>query len=161
VESAAVGVRAGRGDAGLGVGLEDDLDDLVRVFGHGEQVELAEAAAAINASEGAETISATYLWQLKTGRRDNPTYKHLIALARFFGVSPAFFFPDSETGRGEVPAEVKLALQDDSIRQIALRAAGLSERSLAVIADMVSNARTLEDSQPRRSRRATQQADDT
>jgi len=26
----------------------------------------AEAAAAINASEGAETISATYLWQLKT-----------------------------------------------------------------------------------------------
>lgn len=120
----------------------------------------AEVAAAINASEGAETISATYLWQLKTGRRDNPTYKHLIALARFFDVSPTFFFPDSETQRGEVPAEVKLALQDDSIRQIALRAAGLSERSLTVIADMVSNARTLEDSRPRRGRRATRPADE-
>jgi transcriptional regulator with XRE-family HTH domain len=120
----------------------------------------AEVAAVINASEGAETISATYLWQLKTGRRDNPTYKHLIALARFFDVSPTFFFPDSETQRGEVPAEVKLALRDDSIRQIALRAAGLSERSLTVIADMVSNARTLEDSRPRRGRRATQQADE-
>jgi transcriptional regulator with XRE-family HTH domain len=120
----------------------------------------AEVAAVINASEGAETISATYLWQLKTGRRDNPTYKHLIVLARFFDVSPAFFFPDSETQRGEVPAEVKLALQDDSIRQIALRAAGLSERSLAVIADMVCNARTLEDSRPRRGRRAIQQADE-
>jgi ESX-1-secreted protein regulator len=121
----------------------------------------AEVATAINASEGAETISATYLWQLKTGRRDNPTYKHLIALARFFDVSPTFFFPDSETQRGEVPAEVKLALRDDSIRQIALRAAGLSERSLAVIADMVSNARTLEDTRPRRGRRrATQQADE-
>jgi transcriptional regulator with XRE-family HTH domain len=120
----------------------------------------AEVATVINASEGAETISATYLWQLKTGRRDNPTYKHLIALARFFDVSPTFFFPDSETQRGEVPAEVKLALRDDSIRQIALRAAGLSERSLTVIADMVSNARTLEDSRPRRGRRATQQADE-
>jgi transcriptional regulator with XRE-family HTH domain len=120
----------------------------------------AEVATAINASEDAETISATYLWQLKTGRRDNPTYKHLVALARFFDVSPTFFFPDSETQRGEVPAEVKLALRDDSIRQIALRAAGLSERSLAVIAEMVSNARTLEDSRPRRGRRAIQQADE-
>jgi transcriptional regulator with XRE-family HTH domain len=118
----------------------------------------AEAAAAINASEGAETISPTYLWQLKTGRRDNPTYKHLIGLARFFGVSPSFFFPDSETDRDQLPAEIKLALQDDSIRQIALRAAGLSERSLAVIADMVGNARALEDSRPRSNRRAAPQA---
>jgi transcriptional regulator with XRE-family HTH domain len=142
--------------------LASRLDLLFRTVhpaGHGPYTP-AEAAAAMNASEGAETISATYLWQLKTGRRDNPTYKHLIALARFFGVSPTFFFPDSETGRGDVPAEVKLALQDDSIRQIALRAAGLSERSLAVIADMVSNARTLEDSRLRRNRRAAQQADD-
>jgi transcriptional regulator with XRE-family HTH domain len=120
----------------------------------------AEVASALNAGEGAETISPTYLWQLKTGRRDNPTYKHLIGLARVFDVSPTFFFPDSETDRDQLPAEVKLALQGDSIRQIALRAAGLSERSLAVIADMVGNARALEDARPRRNHRATPQADD-
>lgn len=120
----------------------------------------AEVAETINASEGSETISATYLWQLRTGRRDNPTYKHLIGLARFFDVSPAFFFPDAETVRGELPSEVKLALKDDSVREIALRAAGLSERSLEVIAEMVSNARALEGSRPRRTRRTTRQADD-
>jgi hypothetical protein len=51
-------------------------------------------------------------------------------------------------------------LQDESVRQIALRAAGLSERSLTVIADMVSNARALEGARPRRNRREPRQAEE-
>lgn len=104
----------------------------------------ADVAAAINAEAGESVISATYLWQLRTGRRDNPTYRHLIALARFFGVSPVYFFDDAEAGRGGVPPEVSVALQDDDVREIALRAAGLSERSLKAIRDMVENARSVE-----------------
>jgi hypothetical protein len=103
----------------------------------------AEVAAAINDAAGENVISGTYVWQLRTGRRDNPTYKHLIALARFFGVSPMYFFDDAETGRGAIPAEVALALQDDDVRQIALRAAGLSERSLKAIKDLIDSARAL------------------
>jgi transcriptional regulator with XRE-family HTH domain len=104
----------------------------------------ADAAAAINALAGEPVISATYLWQLRTGRRDNPTYRHLIALSRFFGVSPMYFFDDAELARGAVPPEVAAAVKDDDIREIALRAAGLSERSLRAIRDMVENARTVE-----------------
>ena len=104
----------------------------------------AEVAAAINAAAGGDVISATYMWQLKTGRRDNPTYKHLIALSRFFGVSPAYFFDEAETERGAVPPEVALALRDDAVRDLALRAAGLSEHSLKAIASMVDSARALE-----------------
>lgn len=104
----------------------------------------AEVAAAINAAADGNVISATYLWQLKTGRRDNPTYKHLIALSRFFGVSPAYFFDEMETERGAIPAEVALALKDDAVRDLALRAAGLSEHSLKAITDMVDSARALE-----------------
>lgn len=105
----------------------------------------AEVAAAINEATGAKVISEVYVWQLKTGRRDNPTYKHVIALARFFGVSPTYFFPEAETERGAVPAEVAVALQDDKVREIALRAAGLSDRSLKAISDMVDTARALEE----------------
>jgi transcriptional regulator with XRE-family HTH domain len=94
------------------------------------------------------------VWQLKTGRRDNPTYRHLIALARFFGVSPAYFFPESETSRGDVPAEVAAAVRDDQIRDIALSATGLSSRSLKTIRDMVDNARALEQPAPPRRRAA-------
>jgi transcriptional regulator with XRE-family HTH domain len=110
----------------------------------------AEVAAAINEAAGDKVISEVYVWQLKTGRRDNPTYKHVIALARFFGVSPTYFFPESDVERGSVPAEVAVALQDDKVRDIALRAAGLSGRSLKAISDMVDSARAMEEPAPSR-----------
>jgi transcriptional regulator with XRE-family HTH domain len=120
----------------------------------------AEVAEAINDGGGDETISATYLWQLRTGRRDNPTYRHLIALSRFFGVSPAYFFDDAETERGGVPDEMAVALTDDIVRDIALRAAGLSEQSLRAIRDLVDSARTLERPRPRSGRRADRVANE-
>lgn len=103
-----------------------------------------DVAAAINAEAGEDVISGQYIWLLRTGRRDNPTYKHLIAISRFFGVSPMYFFDESETNRGAIPAEVAVALQDDAVRDLALRAAGLSERSLKAISDMVDSARSLQ-----------------
>ena len=113
----------------------------------------AEVADAINAEAGDDVISGTYIWQLRTGRRDNPTYKHLIALSSFFGVSPTFFFDESQTQRGAVTADVAFALRDDAVRTIALRSAGLSEHSLKAINDMITSARALE-SAPGRGRQA-------
>jgi transcriptional regulator with XRE-family HTH domain len=104
----------------------------------------AEVAAAINAEAGEHMIGATYVWQLKTGRRDNPTYKHLLALSRFFGVSPMYFFDEAEAERGAIPPEVTAALKDDEVREIALRTAGLSEHSLKAIRAMVESARAME-----------------
>ncbi|WP_199791151.1 MULTISPECIES: hypothetical protein [unclassified Streptomyces] len=36
--------------------------------------------------QGLPTFSTTYMWQLRTGRADNPTKKHMDGLAAFFGV---------------------------------------------------------------------------
>jgi hypothetical protein len=63
----------------------------------------AEVAGAINTAAGERVISSTYVWQLRTGRRDNPTQKHLSALAVFFGVSPMYFFDDAEASRDAIP----------------------------------------------------------
>ena len=117
-----------------------------------------DVAAAINAEAGEDVISGQYIWLLRTGRRDNPTYKHLIAISRFFGVSPLYFFDESEADRGAIPAEVAVALQDDAVRDLALRAAGLSEHSLKAISDMVDSARSLQAQPPTRRAR---QADDS
>jgi transcriptional regulator with XRE-family HTH domain len=111
----------------------------------------AEVADAINGAAGEHVIGATYVWQLKTGRRDNPTYKHLLAISRFFGVSPMYFFDEAETRRGAIPAEVTAALTDDEVREIALRAAGLSEHSLKAIRAMIESARAMERTAPGRS----------
>jgi transcriptional regulator with XRE-family HTH domain len=112
----------------------------------------AEVAVAINAAASERVTSGTYLWQLRTGRRDNPTYKVVVGLADFFGVSPTYFFEDAAVERGAVPHEVVVALQDDAVREIALRAAGLSEESLKVIAETVALARERDEARGRRSR---------
>ena len=132
-----------RASKGLIASRLDHLFRTVHPKDHGPYT-AAEVAAAINAAAGEHVIGATYIWQLKTGRRDNPTYKHLLALSRFFGVSPMYFFDEAEAERGAIPAEVTAALKDDEVREIALRAAGLSEHSLKAIRAMVDSARTME-----------------
>jgi transcriptional regulator with XRE-family HTH domain len=102
-----------------------------------------EVAEAIRA-RGGPTVSATYLWQLRRGLRDNPTKKHLEALAGFFGVSPAYFFDDAAADRIEEELGMLAALRDASVRQIALRATGLSSESLGAITEMIEHVRQLE-----------------
>lgn len=95
-------------------------------------------------SSGGPTISATYLWQLRKGLRDNPTKKHLEALAEFFGVSPAYFFDDEAAAHIKAELELLAALRDASVRQLALRASGLSPESLSALAEMIERVRQLE-----------------
>jgi transcriptional regulator with XRE-family HTH domain len=126
--------------------LADRLEHLFRVVHPKKRGPYtpAEVAAAINAAAGERVISSTYIWQLRTGRRDNPTQRHLSALAAFFGVSPLYFFDPVEADRTTVPPELAVALGDDELRVLALRASGLSERALRAIREMIENARVVE-----------------
>jgi transcriptional regulator with XRE-family HTH domain len=109
----------------------------------GGEYTFEEVAETIRA-KGGPTISATYLWQLRKGLRDNPTKRHLEALAGFFGVPPAYFFDDAEAERIDAELALLTALRDAPVRQIALRANGLSAKSLETIAEMVDRVRELE-----------------
>ncbi|MFJ9779498.1 helix-turn-helix domain-containing protein [Amycolatopsis sp. NPDC101161] len=109
----------------------------------GDEYTFDEVAESIRA-QGGPTISATYLWQLRKGLRDNPTKRHLEALAAFFGVPPAYFFDDAEAERIDAELTLLSALRDAPVRQIALRARGLSAKSLEAISDMVDRVRELE-----------------
>jgi transcriptional regulator with XRE-family HTH domain len=126
--------------------LADRLDHLFRTVHPKDRGPYTpgEVAAAVNDRAGEHVISSTYVWQLKTGRRDNPTQRHLSALAAFFGVSPLYFFEEADKGRESVPPELAVALSDDELRGLTLRAAGLSERALQAIRAMIENARVLE-----------------
>ncbi|GIH64700.1 MULTISPECIES: helix-turn-helix domain-containing protein [Microbispora] len=125
--------------------LADKLNHLfatVRPRGGGEY-SLEDVAETIR-QKGGPTISATYVWQLRKGIRDNPTKRHLEALADFFGVPPAYFFDDAATQRIDAELQLLSALRDASVRRIALRASGLSPKSLDAITDMVDRVRELE-----------------
>jgi transcriptional regulator with XRE-family HTH domain len=129
-------------DEGVLAARVDHLFHTVRADDGGEYT-FEEVAKAIRA-KGGPTISATYLWQLRKGVRDNPTKRHVEALAEFFGVPPAYFFDDAEATRINAELALLNALRDVPVRQLALRAKGLSEKSLATIADMVERVRELE-----------------
>lgn len=125
--------------------LADKLDRLFRTVHPRDRGEYSfeEVAEAIRA-RGGPTISGTYLWQLRKGLRDNPTMKHLEVLADFFGVSPVYFFDDEAAPRIDAELDLLVALRDAPVRQIALRASGLSSESLAAITEMVERVRQLE-----------------
>ena len=120
----------------------DRLFQAVRPAGRSEY-SYQEVADAIR-GEGGPTISATYLWQLRKGLRDNPTRNHLAALARFFGVSPAYFFDDDAAEVVDAQLSLLAAMRDASVRSVALRAAGLSVESLAAVQVVIDHARRLE-----------------
>jgi len=105
---------------------------------------LREIASAINADAGTSLISAAYISQLRTGQRTEPSHSRLAALARFFGVDTGYFSGEVTTGEASLQLEVLAALRDDAVRSVALRAAGLSESSLAAVRAVIENARRLE-----------------
>ncbi len=126
------------------------LDHLFRTVRKPGQREFSyEDVSSAIAREGGETISASYIWYLRTGQRDNPTIKHLTALATFFGVPTAYFVDDSTAERVEAELALLTAMQDAGVRDIALRAAGLSSKSLDTVGDMISRVRQLEGLSPR------------
>lgn len=125
--------------------LAEKLEHLfrtVRPAGRGEY-SFEEVSSSIR-DKGGPTISASYIWQLRKGLRDNPTKKHLEALADFFGVPPAYFFDDNAAAKVEAQLDLLAAMRDASVRQMALRASGLSEESIGAVAETIERLRHLE-----------------
>jgi transcriptional regulator with XRE-family HTH domain len=101
-----------------------------REFTYDEVAQGCEAAAA-------GTFSKTYVWQLRTGQRDNPTKRHLEALAAFFGVPVAYFFDDEAAERIESQLALAVALRDANVRDIALRTSSMDEATRQSVAQIV------------------------
>jgi transcriptional regulator with XRE-family HTH domain len=102
-----------------------------------------EVAGALRAA-GGPTISATYLWQLRSGQRTDPRMSHLDALARHFGVAPAYFFADELADRFLTELVAVAALRSPEVRQVAEFAAQLHPDSVALLRDLADHLLTLE-----------------
>ncbi len=101
-----------------------------------------EAAAAV--TEAGAAISPAYLSQLRTGKRDNPSARHLAAIARLFEVPMEYFFDPTVTEKINADLRLVAAIRDAGVHGIALRAQGLSDASLSGLAGMIDHIRRLE-----------------
>lgn len=102
---------------------------------------LQEVADAINA-EGADRISPSYLSQLRSGKKDNPSSKTIDALARFFKVRPDFFFDTEYARHMEADLEALAKLRDAGVQRIAARSFDLTPQNRAALETMVEALRT-------------------
>ncbi|HET9657204.1 MAG TPA: hypothetical protein VFP72_17765 [Kineosporiaceae bacterium] len=141
--------RTGAPDEGSGESqagsLAAKIDRLFRTThpqGHSGEYTYEQVAAAI-AERGGPTISASYLYLLRRGLRDNPTKRHLEALAGFFGV-PVSYFVDDHDPCQEARLGLLSALRDPRVHELATTAAALPEQGLDLIARLVSLARDLD-----------------
>ncbi len=107
----------------------------------------AAAAEAITRSTGT-SISAAYMWQLRSGVKSNPTVQHLQAIAQFFGVPASYLIDNGADESIESQLRLLQAMKDTDVRNLALRASGLTPRTLANIAAIIDRAREIENLPP-------------
>jgi len=131
--------------SGKGSTLAEKLDRLFK-SGHpsrGGEYTYEEVADGIKRL-GLPPISPSYLWELRTGKKDNPRMQHLESIAAFFGVTPADFYNEEAFDRIDARLELFAALRDAGVEQLALNAADLSPETLRTITQLVERARQLE-----------------
>jgi transcriptional regulator with XRE-family HTH domain len=137
------------GGADNGSDLAVKLNKLFEVMRKPSLPQLSNVAAAeaITKQTGVP-ISSAYLWQLRNGMKTNPTMQHLRAIADFFGVPPSYLI-DRDTDQ-KIDAQLNLlqALRDSGVRDLAMRAHGLTPQALNSLAAMVDHARQLEQLPP-------------
>jgi transcriptional regulator with XRE-family HTH domain len=132
-------------DAANNSELSDRLNRLFDVRRKAGESPLSNAAAAeaITETTGV-SISPAYLWQLRNGVKTNPTVQHLRAITEFFGVSASYLIEREPDPKIEAQLDLLQALRDSGVRDLALRAHGLTEESLKNVASILDHVRGLE-----------------
>lgn len=111
------------------------------------QLSNAAAAEMITEKTGVP-ISPAYIWQLRAGRKTNPTVAHLQAIAEFFGVPPSYLIDPGVDPKIEAQLELLQSLRDTGVLDLAMRASGLTAESLQSLRTMVDQARRIEQLPP-------------
>lgn len=99
-------------------------------------------------------ISASFLWQLRTGRRTNITLDRLRGLCEFFHVPVAYFVGGpEEVEHIDAQMAVVRAMRTPGVRDVALRASSLSPAGLRAIAAVIGELEGVQGMTASRSRR--------
>jgi transcriptional regulator with XRE-family HTH domain len=108
----------------------------------------AEVSALIEKVTG-EQFSHTTIWKLRNGQAANPQMRLVQALARTFGVPPAFFFDDYDDEQAaQLMDQVELLtlMRDSGVTSAQLRAlAGLTPAARQAVVDLIEHTSSRED----------------
>lgn len=95
----------------------------------GSKYSNAQAAKAL--SDNDVPATATYVSQLRSGERKNPSASIIGGLADLFGVQVAYFFDEQVASQTQDELATMTAMRDSRVRSVMARAAGVSERGFS------------------------------
>lgn len=89
-------------------------------------------------------VTGPYVWKLRNGQAQNPGYRVLAALSRFFDIPVTYFFAEEPVSEQEYEEDMALArsLRKAGVKQIALRVSDLDEDARADILSMIEYVRS-------------------
>ncbi|WP_405900021.1 helix-turn-helix domain-containing protein [Streptomyces sp. NBC_00727] len=136
--------------------LADRLNHLFATVGPDSGQEYSNEYVAAAIRKAGVPISQSYIWQLRKRRKENPTLRHLQALADFFGVPAAYFFDNGVARRVEDQLTALRAEQDRlaqnggrDVRLMAMRAGELSPARRKQVMELIDVVYKLEQAERR------------
>ncbi|MGW5250217.1 helix-turn-helix domain-containing protein [Streptomyces sp. NPDC004129] len=141
----------------MGRSLADKLNHLFAIVKPRGDQEYSNEYVAAAISRAGVAISQSYIWQLRKNKKTNPTFRHLQALADFFGVPAAYFFDDDVTDRVEGQLSLLRAEQErldkaigsGDVKLMAMRAGELSPERRKQVMDLLDVVYQLEQAERR------------
>lgn len=101
-----------------------------------------QAAAALTAA--GTHVSDAYIGQLRNGKRNNPSARHLAAIAELFAVPVDYFFNPEVTAAIDNDLRLLSAIRDSGVKDLALRAQGLSPETISGLASIIEQVRKMQ-----------------
>ncbi|TLS43710.1 helix-turn-helix domain-containing protein [Streptomyces montanus] len=128
-----------------GLSLAEKLNQLFATVRPDPDHEYSNEQVAAAIRDTGISISQSYIWQLRKGKKTNPTLRHMQALARFFGVPAAYFVDDEATDRvtqqlellAAEQARLREAGQGSDVKMMAMRAGQLSQEHRKQVMDLL------------------------
>lgn len=90
------------------------------------------------------SVTGTYLSQLRSGKRSNPSARLLAGIADLFEVPIGYFFDADQAAKIEEQLDALAALRSSGVRAILARTAGVSEAGIANLSAALEHIRHVE-----------------
>jgi transcriptional regulator with XRE-family HTH domain len=102
------------------------------------------AAAAAELTAAGTPITAMYMGELRSGKKDNPSFKVLAAIARMFGVKLDYFTDDSYAAEIDRQINQLILARDNRIEGMMTRVTDLSDEGIENLDGIIRQIRKLE-----------------
>lgn len=135
------GVDVAEEDAGDGGVVAARLKRLFEVVPRRDETGGAYSVAEVAQGVG---VSRQHLYELMSGKKQRPAWDLVTSLARFFGVSVAYFGGDAAAESYAEQLELLAALRKSDVKDIALRSGELSASHRGVLVNMLEQLHSLE-----------------